>query len=85
MLDLKPSRKPALPGGMTFYCTNAVQDHRPGQGFDWGRYLEFDPERAFDPNGRGIALARSLAFASVTYIDNGNVVEATIALGGDRE
>ena len=24
MLDLKPSRKPALPGGMTFYCTNAV-------------------------------------------------------------
>jgi hypothetical protein len=24
MLDLKPSRKPALPGGMTFYCTNAT-------------------------------------------------------------
>jgi hypothetical protein len=24
MLDLKPSRKPALPGGMTFYCTNAL-------------------------------------------------------------
>lgn len=55
-----------------------------GQGFDWDRYLEFDPERAFDPNGRGIALARSLAFASVNYLGNGNIVEAAISLGDDR-
>jgi hypothetical protein len=35
MLDLKPSRKPALPGGMTFYCTNAVEDYKKNLIANW--------------------------------------------------
>ena len=38
-----------------------------GAGFDWQRFLEMDPERAFDPNGRGIALARMLSFSRIVY------------------
>jgi CheY-like chemotaxis protein/anti-sigma regulatory factor (Ser/Thr protein kinase) len=49
-----------------------------GGGFDWRRYLEFEPERAADPNGRGIAMARMLSFASIEYQGNGNTVVATI-------
>ena len=36
-----------------------------GDGFDWHKYLELDHARAFDPNGRGIAMARMLSFAAV--------------------
>jgi hypothetical protein len=51
-----------------------------GAGFDWRKYLSFDPERAFDPNGRGIALARQSSFASIEYQGRGNVVVATVSL-----
>jgi len=51
-----------------------------GQGFPWRNYLEFDPSRAFDPNGRGIALARALCFKNLYYEGRGNVAVATIAL-----
>lgn len=50
-----------------------------GAGFDWQRYLDIDPERAFDPNGRGIALARMMSFTSLAYEGNGNVAVVTIA------
>ncbi len=49
-----------------------------GKGFDWRKYLDFDPERAFDPNGRGIALARLGSFDSLDYEGCGNVVVATL-------
>lgn len=49
-----------------------------GQGFAWRRYLEFDPERAYDPNGRGIAMARQISFTSLEYQGNGNTVVARI-------
>jgi CheY-like chemotaxis protein len=49
-----------------------------GHGFDWERYLEFDPARAFDPNGRGIALARMASFSSLEYEGCGNSVVVTI-------
>lgn len=49
-----------------------------GEGFDWQRYMEFDPERAGDPNGRGIAMARMLSFATLEYRGTGNTVVATI-------
>lgn len=45
-----------------------------GEGFDWCPYLEIDPERAFDPNGRGIAMARLFGFDSINYQGNGNSV-----------
>jgi DNA-binding response OmpR family regulator len=54
-----------------------------GPGFDWRRYLEFDPDRAYDPNGRGIALARQLSFSRLEYRDPGNVAEAVVGLEVD--
>lgn len=51
-----------------------------GSGFDWRRYLDFDPERAADPNGRGIAMARLLSFASLEYLGSGNTVVAAVAI-----
>lgn len=56
-----------------------------GAGFDWNRYLEFDAARALDPNGRGIALARRIGFASLDYVGSGNIVVATIASQGTEE
>jgi anti-sigma regulatory factor (Ser/Thr protein kinase) len=51
-----------------------------GKGFAWQSYLDFDPSRAFDPNGRGIALARMLSFSSIRYEGHGNVAVACVDL-----
>jgi CheY-like chemotaxis protein len=51
-----------------------------GAGFDWRRYLDFDPERAADPNGRGIAMARLLSFSRLEYLGSGNAVVAAVAI-----
>ena len=49
-----------------------------GNGFEWEKYLEFSAERAFDPHGRGIAMANSVAFSSLVYSGVGNVVCAKV-------
>jgi CheY-like chemotaxis protein len=49
-----------------------------GNGFNWQDFLEIDPQRAFDPNGRGIALARLMSFSTICYEGCGNVAVATI-------
>lgn len=49
-----------------------------GKGFDWKKYLEFDPGRVFDPNGRGIAMARKMSFSRLEFLDKGNIVVATV-------
>lgn len=49
-----------------------------GRGFDWQDYLEISPERAFHPNGRGIALSRQLWFDQLEYLGSGNEVLATL-------
>lgn len=54
-----------------------------GKGFNWQDYLEINPERACDPNGRGIALARMLSFSSVRYEGCGNIAVATLNPGGE--
>jgi len=54
-----------------------------GKGFDWQHYLDFDPSRIFDPNGRGIAMAQRTSFTSLRYLGNGNTVEATIRAGSE--
>lgn len=51
-----------------------------GPGFDWQNYLAITPERAYDPNGRGIAVARQLCFDRLEYRGCGNVVVASIPL-----
>jgi DNA-binding response OmpR family regulator len=47
-----------------------------GDGFDWAPYLDFDADRACDPCGRGIAMARAVSFDSVEYEGRGNRVIA---------
>ncbi len=61
-------------GEITFTITDQ------GDGFDWQKYLDFDPERAFDPNGRGIAMAGKMAFSRLQYQGKGNQVVAAVKL-----
>jgi len=63
-----------------YELTFTIRDH--GLGFDWRKYMEFDPERAFDPNGRGIAMAKQLSFTRLEYEGRGNVVVAAVKLNG---
>ena len=62
------------PGAMRFRIADQ------GEGFDWAKYLDLDPERSLDPNGRGIAMSRRHSFSSVEFQGVGNVVIATVAL-----
>lgn len=49
-----------------------IEDRGPG--FAWERFLEVDPARAFDSHGRGIAIARTVAFDELAYVAPGNKV-----------
>jgi DNA-binding response OmpR family regulator len=49
-----------------------------GTGFEWRKYLQLDADRAFDPNGRGIAMARMTSFDELDYRGTGNEVVGTI-------
>ncbi len=49
-----------------------------GDGFDCGPYLEFDPERAFDTHGRGIAMSKEMSFDRLEYKGKGNEVLAVV-------
>ncbi len=62
-----------LPNELEF----TVEDQ--GAGFNFAAYAELEPKRAFDPNGRGIALARQLSFTRLDYRGSGNVAVATVA------
>jgi CheY-like chemotaxis protein/anti-sigma regulatory factor (Ser/Thr protein kinase) len=55
----------------------AIRDQ--GRGFDWRRYLTLDESRALYPNGRGIAMARHIAFRTLEYVDPGNEVVVAFA------
>ncbi len=50
-----------------------------GCGFDWQRFVEIDPQRAFDNHGRGIVIARTLSFDMLEYRGCGNEVVAQVA------
>lgn len=47
-----------------------------GEGFDWRPFLDMPSSNADHINGRGIALARKLAFPQLVFRDGGRVVEA---------
>ncbi len=51
-----------------------------GKGFNWKKYLTIDDERIRSNHGRGIALAKMMAFTELSYNDKGNRVTARIAL-----
>jgi len=52
-----------------------------GTGFEWTRYLDIDPRRAFDRHGRGILMARHVSFSAIEYRGCGNEVVATVRCG----
>ncbi len=52
-----------------------------GTGFDYMKFLDLSPKRAFSNHGRGIAMANSLSFDSLSYFPPGNKVRAVIRLG----
>ena len=54
-----------------------------GNGFDWRRYLEISPERAFHSHGRGIAMSLKLCFDQIEFLGVGNEVIATIRETGN--
>ena len=51
-----------------------------GKGFEWRKYLDFDPDRAFDTHGRGIAMANKLSFDHIEYRGTGNRVITVLDL-----
>ena len=65
-------------------------EHRPqemsltirdcGEGFDSKKYMEMSPERAFDPNGRGIVMSRITSFDTLEYSDKGNQLVAVVKI-----
>ncbi len=48
-----------------------------GQGFNWQEYMDFDPSRITDPNGRGIAMANITSPGAIHYTGNGSEVMFT--------
>ena len=60
-----------------------IQDQ--GSGFDWQRYLEIDPDRAFDTHGRGIAMSKALCFDRLDYLNSGNQVLATVFISDPND
>ena len=51
-----------------------------GKGFNWKEYIEPDPERLEDPNGRGIMLAKEISFDKIEYNEAGNMVIASVSV-----
>lgn len=49
-----------------------------GIGFDYLKYLDYDPARSTDNHGRGIAFANSLSFDRIEYLGNGNEVNCSV-------
>ncbi|WP_462322268.1 response regulator [Halochromatium sp.] len=47
-----------------------------GLGFDWSAFMDISTDRIFDSHGRGIAMARHLAFTELRYEGKGNIVIA---------
>ncbi len=56
-----------------------------GEGFDWKEYLDFDPSRMTDPNGRGIAMAHIMSPGTIEFLNKGNEVLYTIDLEKEKE
>lgn len=51
-----------------------------GRGFDWKKFESIDPKKMISSHGRGIMMARGLAFSELHYNAKGNTVTATYYL-----
>ncbi|MBS0290156.1 MAG: response regulator [Proteobacteria bacterium] len=49
-----------------------------GNGFDFEKYLDFDPSRSTDNHGRGIAFVRKECFDELEYVHGGNEVNCVV-------
>ncbi|VAW91310.1 hypothetical protein MNBD_GAMMA22-2701 [hydrothermal vent metagenome] len=49
-----------------------------GKGFNFKNYLKVAPKRAFDPHGRGIAVAAMISFDKIEFIGSGNEVHCYV-------
>ncbi|MGC4093399.1 MAG: response regulator [Polyangiaceae bacterium] len=87
--EAEVARREALPENANKYAelTLAIKSgmvafhlRDQGDGFDWQQYQDFAIERATDPHGRGIAMARTFAFSSIEYLGNGNELRCSIEL-----
>lgn len=54
-----------------------------GTGFDFSRYLRYDPKRMLDPNGRGVALAG--VCLDLQFVEPGNEVRIPLPIIGNAE
>lgn len=63
--------------------TFTIRDQGPG--FDPAPYLQIDPDRCFDPNGRGIAIANLVSFDRLEYRDGGRIAVASVRLSPDGD
>ena len=45
-----------------------------GKGFNWNEFLEMSPDRATNPNGRGIVMAKKMSFDHLEYRGTGSEV-----------
>lgn len=66
-----------------FHKTNAhinIRIKDQGNGFDWRQFQALDSKRVFDNHGRGIIMARNLAFEDLIFHGAGNDVECIIPL-----
>jgi anti-sigma regulatory factor (Ser/Thr protein kinase) len=61
------------------YLAFTIRDAGPG--FDPTPYLDDDPSRLMQPNGRGIFLANRLSFDELRYSAGGRCVTATVFTG----
>ncbi|MDX2506185.1 MAG: response regulator [Gammaproteobacteria bacterium] len=57
---------------------NIILIEDEGQGFEWKDFLKFDPERAFDSHGRGIAMAMIRGVDEINYQGCGSRVELIV-------
>ena len=55
-----------------------------GSGFQWEKYLHFDPDRIHHTHGRGIAMSRAASFNNLEYQGNGNTVIASVSLQSEE-
>ena len=51
-----------------------------GSGFNSQNYMEMSPERAFDANGRGIAMSKMMSFDTLEYLGKGNQLLAVVKI-----
>lgn len=82
-------RRLSLPENASKKVT-VVLEHKPhelslavsdcGAGFEYQNYLEISPERAFDPNGRGIAMSKMMSFDTLQYLGKGNQLLAVVKI-----